>query len=116
MKSVYAFALFISMCMGSFFPVLAYGQDFFDFAIAKTPYRISLAATIGALIGQAEEIVYKYAGKDDKMSQLLWDLKPMIYAGSALFLSRSDPIAGLGAAKVTQGRLRHARVTVTKFA
>jgi outer membrane protease len=98
MTSIYAFALFVSIFVGSLFPVLAYGQDSFDFIIAKTPYRISLAAGAGTLIGRAEEIVYTYADRDDKLSQLLWDLKPMIYVGSALSLSRSDPLAGLGAA------------------
>ncbi|MDR2740236.1 MAG: omptin family outer membrane protease [Treponema sp.] len=97
MKSIYAFTFFVSIYIGALFPMLAYGQDSFDFAIAKTPYRISLAASAGALIGEAEEIVYKYAGRDDKMSQLLWDLKPMAYLGSALSVSRADPLAGLGA-------------------
>jgi outer membrane protease len=96
MKIVYAFALFVSICVGALFPVAGYGQDSFDVAIAKTPYRISLSATVGMLTGQAEEIVYKYAERDDKMSQLLWDLKPMVYAGSALSFSRSDPLAGPG--------------------
>jgi outer membrane protease len=80
------------------FPVVSYSQDSFDFTIAGTPYRISLAATTGALIGQSEEIVYKYADKDDMMSQLLWDLKPMAYLGSALSFSRSNPLSGRGAA------------------
>jgi outer membrane protease len=98
-KIVYVFALFVSISVGiALFPVVLYGQDSFDFTIAGTPYRISLAAAYGLLIGQSEEIVYKYAGKDDMMSQLLWDLKPMLYLGSALSFSRSDPLSGLGAA------------------
>ncbi|GHV33412.1 hypothetical protein AGMMS4952_25260 [Spirochaetia bacterium] len=83
------------------FPVSTYGQDNIDFSIGKTPYRISLAADAGVLLGQAEEIVYSttYFGSntDTKLSQLLWDLKPMVYLGSALSLSRADPLAGLGA-------------------
>jgi outer membrane protease len=96
MKIVYAFALFVSIGMGALFPMLTYGQDSFDFTILKTPYRISLAANAGVLIGRSEEIVYKYADRDDKMSQLLWDLKPMIYLGAALSFARSDPLAGPG--------------------
>jgi outer membrane protease len=95
MKSIHRFAFFVSICVGAIIPVASHGQDSLDFAIARTPYRISLAATAGALIGQAEEIVY-YADRDDMMSQLLWDLKPMVYAGSALSFSRSDPLAGPG--------------------
>jgi outer membrane protease E len=96
MKIVYAFSFFVTMCRGVLFPVASYGQDSLDFTIARTPYRLSLSATAGELIGRAEEIVYKYADRDDKMSQLLWDLQPMVYAGSALSFSRSDPLAGPG--------------------
>jgi outer membrane protease len=96
MKSIQGFALFVSICVGAIIPVASHAQDSLDFTIARTPYRISLAATVGALIGQAEEIVYKYADRDDKLSQLLWDLKPMVYAGSALSFARSDPLAGPG--------------------
>jgi outer membrane protease len=78
-------------------PVASYGQDVWDFAIAGTPHRISLASNAGALMGQAEEIVYKYDDRDDKLSQLLWDLKPLVYVGSTLSFSRSDPLSGLGA-------------------
>jgi outer membrane protease len=95
MKIVYAFALFVSMCLG--LPPAAHARDSFDLLLAKTPYRLSLAATAGTIVGQAEEIVYKYADRDDRMSQLLWDLKPMAYAGSSLSFSRSDPLAGPGA-------------------
>jgi outer membrane protease len=97
MRIVYAFALFVSIGAAAVVPVPGHGQDVFNFAIAKTPYRMSLAANAGTLIGGAEEIVYKYADRDDKMSQLLWDLRPMLYVGSALSLSRADPLAGLGA-------------------
>jgi outer membrane protease len=88
------------------FPVVIYGQDSFNFTIAGIPYRMSQTVTAGALIGQSEEIVYKnayknaykYTGKDDMLSQLLWDLKPMAYLGSALSFSRSNPLSGPGAA------------------
>ncbi|GHV78558.1 hypothetical protein AGMMS49944_03490 [Spirochaetia bacterium] len=86
----------------SVFPVSIYGEangpDYIDFSIGKTPYRISLAAKAGVLLGQAEEIVYKYSDDDAYLSQLLWDLKPLVYLGSSLSLSRANPLAGLGAA------------------
>jgi outer membrane protease len=80
------------------FPVLLYSQDSFDFTIAGIPYRIALSVSAGTLLGQAEEIVYKYTDTEDMLSQLLWDLKPMAYLGSALSFYRSDPLSGLGAA------------------
>ncbi|MFP3043016.1 omptin family outer membrane protease [Treponema primitia] len=96
MKSIYAFAFFVSMTIGVF-PVLSYGQDAIDFTIFKTPYRVSLATGAGVLLGQSEEIVYKNSNTDNKLSQLLWDLKPLVYIGTALSFSRANPLAGLGA-------------------
>jgi outer membrane protease len=43
-------------------------------------FSLSLGTSIGLLAGQAEEIVY-LGNSEDKLSQLLWDLKPLIYAG-----------------------------------
>jgi outer membrane protease len=98
MKIVYVFAFFVSICAGSFFPVFSFGQNSFDFPIGRTLHRISLSADAGTIIGKAQEIVYKYADKDDMESELLWDLKPMIYTGSTLSFSGSDPLAGFGLA------------------
>jgi outer membrane protease len=101
-RIVYVFAFCVSICAGNMFPVVIYGQDSFDFTIAGTPYRVSLAATTGLLIGQAEEIVYNVydydKSTDSYLSELLWDMKPLVYLGSALSFSRSDPLSGLGAA------------------
>ena len=44
-------------------------------------YSFSIAPIFGFLYGQAEEIVYKDANSDVYMSELLWDLKPLFYAG-----------------------------------
>jgi outer membrane protease len=40
-----------------------------------------LGTSLGLLYGQGEEIVYMDANTDDKVSQLLWDIKPLVYAG-----------------------------------
>jgi outer membrane protease len=98
MKTIYAFAFFVSILGTGVFPVSTYGQDAIDFTIGKTPYTVSLAAGGGVLLGHAEEIVYKYSNTDAYLSELLWDLKPMAYLGSSLSFSRADPLAGLGAA------------------
>jgi outer membrane protease len=101
MKSIYAFAFFVSMVSIGVFPVSTYGQDNMDFTIRKIPYRVSLAAGAGVLLGHAEEIVYNIEnfGEDTDIyvSQLLWDLKPLVYLGSSLSFSRANPLAGLGA-------------------
>jgi outer membrane protease len=98
MKTIHAFVFFVSILSLGVLPLSSYGQDTINFSIGKTPYRISLAAGAGVLLGHAEEIVYKNSYEDTYLSQLLWDLKPMVYLGSALSLSRADPLAGLGAA------------------
>jgi outer membrane protease len=59
---------------------------------AKTfPYAFSVKAVAGLLYGQGEEIVYKYEDNDIYYSQLLWDLKPLFYAGSSLSFSLWNP-------------------------
>ncbi|MDR0689526.1 MAG: omptin family outer membrane protease [Spirochaetaceae bacterium] len=45
-------------------------------------HTLSLGASAGVLYGQSEEIVYLYQNTGTKLSQLLWDLKPLVYAGA----------------------------------
>jgi outer membrane protease len=99
MKIIYAFSFFVSMLFYSVFPCFLFGQNNTTFPIGKTPYTISLESGLGVLLGQSEEIVYKYSDKDkdDYLSELLWDLKPMMYFGTTLNLSRTNPLDGLGA-------------------
>jgi len=66
---------------------------------AQTPaerYGFSLTPLSGILFGQSEEIVYKYSGKDQYLSQLLWDLKPLVYLGFAVDFGPRDPFARNG--------------------
>jgi outer membrane protease len=48
---------------------------------AQEKFSLSLGVSLGLLGGQAEEIVYRASNSDEKLSQLLWDLKPLVYAG-----------------------------------
>jgi outer membrane protease len=59
---------------------------------APFPYALSLVSSAGFLHGQGEEIVYKYPGGDIKLSELLWDVKPLFYLGTALDFSRIQPL------------------------
>jgi outer membrane protease len=52
----------------------------------KSSLRFSLGASAGLLHGQGEEIVFWKAGSDRKLSQLLYDSKPIGYAGVDLSL------------------------------
>jgi outer membrane protease len=47
----------------------------------KSGLRLSLGASLGLLNGRGEELVYWDEGSDRKLSQLLWDSKPLGYAG-----------------------------------
>jgi outer membrane protease len=54
----------------------------------------SAYAQAGILYGQSEEIVFQNSQDTDYLSQLLWDLKPLVYAGAGLSFSlneRRDP-------------------------
>jgi outer membrane protease len=62
----------------------------------KFPYALSMTSAAGFLYGYGEEIVYKYPGKDTYMSQLLWNLKPLFYAGGGLDFSRINPMERWG--------------------
>ena len=59
-------------------------------------YGFSVSPLFGVLYGQAEEIVYKYSNADTYLSELLWDLKPLFYAGLALGFGPRDPFAKSG--------------------
>jgi outer membrane protease len=44
-------------------------------------HNLFLGASTGLLAGVGEEIVYRDTGSGDKLSQLLWEMKPLFYAG-----------------------------------
>ena len=54
-------------------------------------YGLSLFPLCGLLIGQGEEILYKYPDGDQFASQLLWDLKPLVYLGVSFDFGLLDP-------------------------
>jgi len=61
------------------------------------PYALSTWTSFGVFLGQAEEIVYppsEYKAK--KLSQLLWDIKPVFYYGLSLDFSRAQPLEKWG--------------------
>jgi len=54
-------------------------------------YSLFTHTYTGILYGQAQEIVYKYPGENQFLSQLHWDLKPLIYLGFGADFGRSKP-------------------------
>ena len=59
-------------------------------------YAFSVSPLLGILYGQSEEIVYKSSDKDTYLSELLWDIKPLFYAGLALNFGPRDPFTHSG--------------------
>jgi outer membrane protease len=60
-------------------------------------FSFSVYPLAGILYGQAEEIVYRNSADADYLSQLLWDIKPLAYAGAGLSFSMNElrPAPGL---------------------
>ena len=69
-------------------PLVAYEED------AKGGF--SLSPLMGMIIGQSEEILYKYKNSDQYVSQLLWDLKPLFYLGIDSDFGPRDPFQKSG--------------------
>jgi outer membrane protease len=58
----------------------------------ENPFALSLSYQFGFLYGQAEEMVYPADTVAPLLSQLLWDMKPVLYNGLQLDFSRSNPL------------------------
>jgi outer membrane protease len=65
-------------------------------AVTINGHTLSLGASVGVLYGQSEEIVYLDKNTNTKLSQLLWDLKPLVYAGADLNYRWRKPATRLG--------------------
>ena len=59
-------------------------------------YSFSFTPSMGILYGQGEEIVFKYPKGDQYLSQLLWDIKPLIYFGMEFNLLPGGTFPGNG--------------------
>jgi outer membrane protease len=59
-------------------------------------YTFSISSSFGIKYGQAEEIVFSDAVSDTKLSQLLWDMKPLFYWGAAFDFSQRFPMDSFG--------------------
>ena len=53
--------------------------------------RFTISPTVGFLYGKADEIAYKYPDRDLYLSELLWDYKPLFYAGLNADYGYRDP-------------------------
>jgi outer membrane protease len=75
------------------------GENFEDAGAntgAVSPYTFSISSFFGIKYGYAEEIVYNGPKTDAKLSQLLWNIKPLFYWGAAFDFFQRDPMARWG--------------------
>jgi outer membrane protease len=54
-------------------------------------HNVSFGVSLGLLDGQGEEIIYRNESGNNKLSQLLWDIKPLFYAGVDMAYSWQKP-------------------------
>ncbi|MCL2185070.1 MAG: omptin family outer membrane protease [Treponema sp.] len=59
-------------------------------------YSFSFGASVGLISGLAQEYVYVSNQKDNLLSELLWDLKPVFYLGLNIDFCRSDLLEKTG--------------------
>ena len=87
---------------------------FVIFAVIITPiyaeskiksYAFSISPIIGGLYGVSEEIVYKDPNSKRLESELLWDLKPLFYAGLAADFGPTDFFAKHGFSEVSTPKI-----------
>ena len=86
MGTITAFAVLVIIILAAQ-PVQAQSSCY-----ARRGYAVSLSPLFGMVHGRAEEIVYP--GGETKaalLSQLLWDMKPVLYYGVSLDFSQVDP-------------------------
>jgi len=89
MKNITAFAVLVIM--------IQCAQPVFSQEEQAASYAVSICPQFGFIYGQAEEIVYPSLGyKAEKLSQLLWDIKPVFYYGLTMDFSRARPMTQWG--------------------
>lgn len=65
-------------------------------ALLNEKHAFFLSAGIGAFYGTAYEIVYKYSGKNEYLSELQWNIKPLLYMGITFNYGLKEPSENRG--------------------
>jgi outer membrane protease len=93
-KNITAFRPFVIISLALYwgtlaFPLTLQGQtDVNKPEAGDFPYIFSVSPAIGFLYGHGEEIVYENERNGAYLSELLWDIKPLVYSGLVLDVSR----------------------------
>jgi hypothetical protein len=103
-KTITIFSIFVSIVFGIFCaPLYAESGAATQAAAMADPlkqavlsYGLSVRPLFGMLWGEGEELVYKNESSEALLSQILWDLKPLWYAGTAVEFAQRDPLRNFG--------------------
>jgi len=60
-------------------------------ALDLGPYQISLTEVTGLWLGQSEEVLYSDMQASKMVSQLLWDMMPVVYLGAEAVFAPANP-------------------------
>ncbi|MDR2246665.1 MAG: omptin family outer membrane protease [Treponema sp.] len=100
MRTIATFVFFVIVCCGfltaPFTIQPAYPQTSADGSGKDSPFGFSAYTQAGIFYGQSEEIVYWNSLDADYYSQLLWDMKPLVYAGAGASFSMNEFRDALG--------------------
>jgi outer membrane protease len=78
----------VVLCLGGLsFPPILRGQTG-EAGTGDFPYTFSVSPLAGFLYGHGEEIVYQSERGGAYLSELRWDIKPLVYSGAVLDVSR----------------------------
>jgi outer membrane protease len=86
MKNITVFAVLVSILLLFFSGTAAWAFS----------YTFSFTPRFGFLYGKGTENLYKYPDRDDLVSELLWDLKPLFYVGTSIDFVQKDPFVHWG--------------------
>jgi outer membrane protease len=90
MRNIHPFAFFVILFILS--GIAAWGE----IRIFSQPYSFSLSTGPGFLFGTAYEIVYQNSKSDHYLSELQWNMKPLLYWGLDLELAPQKPMQRWG--------------------
>ena len=90
MKSILRFVLFVIILCWRIFP--AAGQ----ITLFDQNYSFSISGGLGFLYGTSYEIVYRNSGSKDYLSELQWEIKPLLYLGLNVEFGPQNPLEQWG--------------------
>jgi outer membrane protease len=93
MKNIHPFMGLVILAYFFCPPIPGRAESKIAFPFGKTPYAFSVKSAVGFIYGHSEELVY---GNSALRSQLIWDIRPLVYFGSTLGYAQDKPLEKTG--------------------